>query len=478
MFVANALILFVALFAVEGRGEDRLPYFNERARSGTNRQHVLDNSDVSPTNPGSSTKRFKFPLQHPVTGFVSLGDSYSAGIGTPLENNTKEDACRQGVGAYPYLIHTDLINSVISADNNNNITNETTPSFQWLSCTGSTTNDLLESPSGPDNLNSQIGAINTTTTSFPGFATLSIGGNDLGFFNIINACVFRFYGPYSGGCPDAIRRTHDLLSPRSSPSDFDLNLTLVLLEILGKIRWELHPDFFITVTGYTRFFNDETEACDDASFGVWWDSMGGWIEGPKLTRELRGELNELVRGVNDKLRGVVEGVNRMFGVGSDDGDGRKRRRKKVVFVDYDEMFEGHRFCEEGIQEPDYGRNDTWFFLPGGVDASGRNETSMARMMGERPTWVGGGDWEDNTLPDDSPLLDPDTCLPDAEKSGDWGELALCYMAKARQRNPFLVLRNDERMLSPNSMWYVPTYYGKTFHPVSSIVTLQDCGFGY
>ncbi|KAK1756108.1 lipase 1 [Echria macrotheca] len=374
-------------------------------------QHVLGGPNSVPVRPKTKT-------------FASLGDSYSAGIGTFVPD--KEDDCRRGEGAYPFLLAEDLLRPG---------TNSSPPDFQWLSCTGSTTTDLLSSPTTNK---SQIDLLNTSSPLR--FATLSIGGNDLGFFDVMNACVFRFYSFYSGTCAAALASSEAAIS---SP-EFDIRLSLVLHEILDKIRWEVRPDFFVVVTGYARFFDAETKECDAVSLGVWWGGgVGG--TGPKLTREVRRAMNSLVVRVNRKIKGAVEGVNKRF----------LGERQKVLFVDFDEEFEGHRFCERDVQEPDYERGDTWFFLPGGGD-NGRNGT------------VGKGNETTTTplmlLEEGSPLTEPERCLRRAEERGDWGERALCYMATARHRDPSLRLRDG--MLGLESMWYVPTYYGKTFHPRS------------
>ncbi|KAK3357640.1 SGNH hydrolase-type esterase domain-containing protein [Lasiosphaeria hispida] len=382
----------------------------------------------------SSQHILSLPASRPkITGLVAFGDSYSAGIGTPIAG--KENDCRQGTGAYPFLIAADLLPNTTTTpynnnNNNNNNNNTNAPPFQWLSCTGSTTADLLSS-GGAGGVPSQIDRFNAT----PGLdaATLSIGGNDLGFFDVMNACVFRFYSVYSGTCEAALVAADAAVAG----PEFGLRLGLVLREILDKVRWERRPGFVVTVTGYARFFDEVTEGCDDVSLGVWW-GVGIDGKGPRLTREVRARMNALVGKVNGNIRGAVEGVNAEF------------VRPRVVFVDYDAAFAGHRFCEAGVEEPDYQRNETWFFLPGGPDnGAGGNGTDSG--------------WEE-TLAPDSPLVSPTTCLPAAEKSGDWGELALCYMAKARHRDP--TLRPREGIVSENSMWYVPTSYGKTFHPRS------------
>ncbi|KAL7814900.1 SGNH hydrolase [Trichoderma aethiopicum] len=332
------------------------------------------------------------------SGFIALGDSYSAGIGTGLFNGTEDD-CRRGANAYPVLVQRDLNRSRDGGDE---------PTFQFLSCTGSTAGDML---AGAEH--SQIDGFNTTLTA--DFALLSIGGNDLGFFDIMNSCIFRFYSFYSGTCETALRHADEQMAS----SEFEIRLRLVIMEILDRVRWEKRPWFTIT--------------CDDSSFGIWW-------RGPKLERKLRQRMNDMVVDVNNKIRRSVDAINAAFA------------EPRVLFVDYDEAFEGHRFCEPGVIEPDYARNETWFFLVGGLDNN---------LEAEKPV-LGA---QDALLPPGSPLVDPEICLEPAQESGDWGELALCMMAMAAEKDPMLRTA-DGQVVAENSMWYVPTYYGKTFHPRS------------
>jgi hypothetical protein len=350
-----------------------------------------------------------------MTGFMALGDSYSAGIGTGVEG--KEDECRHGMHAHPMLIFDDISNRL----------SPNSTFVQFLSCTGSTTEDVL---AGGDR--SQIDSVNTTVPA--DFALLSIGGNDLGFFEVMNACIFRFYSFYSGTCETALENADQHVHS----DEFDQRLRMIILEVLDKVQWEKKPWFTVTVTGYAKFFNADTDICDDCSLSVWYS-------GPKLKRELRQRMNHMVLAVNQKIRSSVEMINARF-VG----------RPRESFVDYDAYFEGHRFCEPNVTEPAYNRTDTWFFLVGGTDNAPGSEPDDP----ENPA---------GTLPPDSPLVDPETCLEPAQQSGDWGELALCYMAMARQRDPTLELAvtdGNHGMRAASSMWYVPTYYGKTFHPRS------------
>lgn len=362
-------------------------------------------------------------------GFVALGDSYSAGIGTGLDGHylASEGDCRRGQHGYPLLLHLDMNNAT-----------KTNTSMQWLSCTGAQTKDILSGTA--------LSQVDLLNASLPlDFATLSVGGNDLGFFDVMNACIFRFYSFYSGTCEAALAASDAAIA-----SDvFEQRLEVILQEVLDKVVWEKRPRFTITVTGYARFFNEITPECDDMSLGVWYG-------GPKLSQYIRTRMNELVVATNAKLQRTVDIVNARF----------SGERPRVLFVNYDTLFDGHRFCEPGVIEPAYDRVDSWFFLVGGPD-NARNKTM----------WPNGtnGDPEDKgyemhrnketVLPTGSALIDPDRCLAHAQTRGDLGQLALCYMAMAKSRDPSL--RPAYKGVVPtNGMWWVPTYYGKTFHPRS------------
>ncbi|KAK8035182.1 hypothetical protein PG993_010177 [Apiospora rasikravindrae] len=402
------------------------------------KQHVLglqdDHEEPQQWLPPASLLEGGEARHRPHVGFVALGDSYSAGIGTGVVG--KENDCRRSLGAYPQLIALDL------AAEHGGLPNST--SFQFLSCTGATTDEILSG--GGSSHASQIDALNASRPI--DFALLTVGGNDLGFFDVMNACIFRFYNFYSGTCETALEHAQDRLDSR----DFDERLYVVITELLDKVRWEKKPRFRVTVTGYAQFFNDRTEACDEMSLGVWW-------RGPKLERKLRRRMNVMVRAVNRKIEAAVARINRQF------------TSVKVVFVDYDAAFEGHRFCELDVVEPDYARNETWFFLVGGpdnVDRPGGNDTSDTNTGDNAATRL--YHTADAQILDEQSsghLVDPATCLPPAQRSGDWGELALCYMAMSMAEDPTLrPAREGKIMTKKNSMWHVPTYYGKTFHPRS------------
>lgn len=414
MRLACQLLSLVALSMICTAYARNLDGSGLRVQDQQGQQYSYHGSDDLPiSTPGLARPKPIFPHApaQPPSGFIALGDSYSAGIGTGF--NGTEHPCRLGSHAHPVLLHQDLVELVAPNES----------SFQFLSCTGSTVEDMLQG-SG----RSQIDEFNTSTTA--DFALLSVGGNDLGFFDIMNSCIFRFFSFYSGTCEEALRKSEVALAG----PQFESSLRLAITEILDRVHWEKRPWFTITVTGYARFFNSETRLCDDLSFGIWW-------RGPKLKRHLRRRMNNMVLGVNAKIKSAVEAINSGYAT------------SKVYFVDYDHLFDGHRFCEEGVTEPDYQRNETWFFLVGGrdnADEVGDDDDMLLEAL-QRP------------VPLDSPLRDPSTCLEAATRTGDWGERAVCYMAMAAKRDPTLRLASG-KSVSTQDMWYVPTYYGQTFHP--------------
>lgn len=94
--------------------------------------------------------------------YVALGDSYSSGEGTGYSTYNLNVGCRRSTYGYPYLVATQRGNTKLN----------------FVACSGAKTSDVKSS---------QISALNSTTT----FATMTIGGNDIGFGDLIVACTLR-----------------------------------------------------------------------------------------------------------------------------------------------------------------------------------------------------------------------------------------------------------------------------------------------
>jgi hypothetical protein len=180
--------------------------------------------------------------------------------------------------------------------------------------------------------------------------------------------------------------------------------------------------------GYPTFFNAETTACDDYSFGFW------PLNKPPLTTQLRTSINNLVIQMNNAIQQAVNTVNNNW---------HATTSPRVIFVNPDSAFDGHRFCEEGVVEPDGNNPNTWFFLINGVDAP------QAAPDPEPPA-----DFTpqqcDAILAEESPTL-----------GDDWGSQLICAImngtAAGNTTSPWLNLTGDNFV-------FLPEGYSKFFHP--------------
>jgi lysophospholipase L1-like esterase len=90
--------------------------------------------------------------------YVALGDSYSSGTGT--RSYTLNSGCQRGVYAYPYLLSQQRPNT----------------SLVFVACGGATTSTLMST---------QISSVTSATS----LVSVSIGGNDAGFGDVIVECA-------------------------------------------------------------------------------------------------------------------------------------------------------------------------------------------------------------------------------------------------------------------------------------------------
>lgn len=94
--------------------------------------------------------------------YVALGDSYSSGEGTGYSTYNLDVGCRRSTYGYPQLVANGRGNT----------------SLKFVACAGAKTSDVI---------NNQIGSLNLSTN----FVTMTIGGNDIGFGDLIKNCTLR-----------------------------------------------------------------------------------------------------------------------------------------------------------------------------------------------------------------------------------------------------------------------------------------------
>jgi hypothetical protein len=144
-----------------------------------------------------------------VQGYVHFGDSYAAGMGT---GKTSQDACRIGENNYGDLMYKSWGNSEIP--------------FEKKVCSGDTTTGL----------NRQIDEWNDPGKANVG--TLTIGGNDIGFYDLVWWCVITpntiHWGSTARGyCLDAERKAQDLMKDEGE-NGLKAKLKSAYLKVLEK----------------------------------------------------------------------------------------------------------------------------------------------------------------------------------------------------------------------------------------------------
>jgi hypothetical protein len=155
-------------------------------------------------------------------GYVAFGDSYAAGIGTGM---TGSGGCRQGQFSYPKQLAKVATDTVGDID------------FQNYPCSGAVISEVLEGGS-----KSQIDQWNNPKNA--DIATISIGGKDVGFYNVLTACVLRVgFFKLAGKCDEEVQTSHDIIHGRDLSTDINLALNQII-EKSGR------DDFKVYVTGY------------------------------------------------------------------------------------------------------------------------------------------------------------------------------------------------------------------------------------
>jgi lysophospholipase L1-like esterase len=139
--------------------------------------------------------------------YVALGDSFSSGVGT--NSYTLSSSCRRGVYAYPWLVAQQRPNT----------------SLTFVACSGARTTDVLAN---------QIQSVTAGTE----IVTMTIGGNDIGFSDLIVQCTL-------GECSNALDSTRASLGTVLGPR-LDTVYTAIRSRTLTAT---------VVVLGYPRIFS-------------------------------------------------------------------------------------------------------------------------------------------------------------------------------------------------------------------------------
>jgi lysophospholipase L1-like esterase len=141
--------------------------------------------------------------------YTALGDSYSSGVGTRSFYNDGTE-CKRSPLAYP---------AKVAADRKLTLT--------FAACSGAKTSDVLSK---------QLASLNSSTA----YVTISIGGNDAGFSNVITECAL----PWPFTCWGGIEKAETYMRN-------------TLPGLLDNVYTQIHskaPNAEVIVVGYPRLF--------------------------------------------------------------------------------------------------------------------------------------------------------------------------------------------------------------------------------
>lgn len=155
----------------------------------------------------------QLPAQAAAPSYVALGDSYSSGTGTRsyIADGT---SCQRSTSAYPSLIAT-----------------ARGYSLNFRACSGATI---------PDVTNTQLGALSSATN----YVTISVGGNDAGFADVLTECAMPWWASDCNGAIDAAQSFINYTLPG--------RLSTLYTSIRSKA-----PNAKVVVVGYPRIFMGE-----------------------------------------------------------------------------------------------------------------------------------------------------------------------------------------------------------------------------
>ncbi|TWV47519.1 SGNH/GDSL hydrolase family protein [Streptomyces misionensis] len=143
-------------------------------------------------------------------GYVALGDSYASGVGAGSYISSSGD-CDRSTNAAAYLWNTA----------------HKPASFAFNACSGATTDDVMAN---------QLGSLNSSTS----LVSISIGGNDAGFADVMQTCV--------------LSSDSTCLSRLATATSYITNTLPGKLDTVYNAIHSKAPNARVVVIGYPRFY--------------------------------------------------------------------------------------------------------------------------------------------------------------------------------------------------------------------------------
>ena len=248
--------------------------------------------------------------------WIALGDSYSAGVGSNA--NPARNLCQRQQDAYPIKAM-----EILELKGWEFWSDRIPGSFrsEWHhACIGAVTDDYYNEQDVPDltggwwNPKPQRSHLDKDTQ----IVTLSMGGNDLGFANVVVDCIWFTCNSFDPTAKDRFEHF-------SSFQELEIDLAGFYLDIAGRIDNDGH----IFVMGYPELFSDPS---------VWRDNEYS-CEG--FTASDARRANQGLQRLNDTVSRAIQTANRRL----EDLDSGVR----VRFVDVRDDFSDKGLCSEGVE---------------------------------------------------------------------------------------------------------------------------------
>ncbi|MCA1789329.1 MAG: SBBP repeat-containing protein [Thioalkalivibrio sp.] len=171
--------------------------------------------------------------------YVALGDSYSSGEGVPCffkDSDTPSNACHRSILAYP--MRTPYRPHELSCDA------ASTPTG-FLACSGATTKNVKLGGASPTKAPGELSQLDRGFVSDETeLVTITIGGNDFGFTDILIACLSPYQSTPDADCNDALDRNSVLLKSAL--------VSVKLEETYQDIKDSIGASTRVFVLGYPR----------------------------------------------------------------------------------------------------------------------------------------------------------------------------------------------------------------------------------
>jgi lysophospholipase L1-like esterase len=250
--------------------------------------------------------------------YVALGDSYSSGEGDGnflARTNTSTDQCHRSTLAYPELLNQ----------------GENLGFLDFVSCSGAITDDYFNANNEGNKEPAQSRALSSNTQ----YVSLTFGGNDVGFADVLAKCIYGKVGPIvvqAANCATdtslkatVAKRVQALAGKATATTPNGVTIHSIA-SVLQSIH-QLAPNAKIYVAGYPLLFGTNfTSECGVGTVLATHTPIGNVTVALKLNKAEITWLNSVGTSLDNVIKSAAKANN-------------------ATFVNVSPDFNSHRFCD-------------------------------------------------------------------------------------------------------------------------------------